>query len=128
MSTRMIGGVIMTHGDDAGLRLPPRMASVQVPRWRESLLPLPCMLMARHNMSLLSCQVLREITRLSLLLYRPVAAADSLAGLQSVCLERLGSLSMAISRMLKQRVPVSVNNTRATAAARRWSSFPLSRR
>ena len=32
MSTRMIGGVIMTHGDDAGLRLPPRMASVQVPR------------------------------------------------------------------------------------------------
>ena len=31
MSTRMIGGVVMTHGDDAGLRLPPRMASVQVP-------------------------------------------------------------------------------------------------
>ncbi len=30
MSTRMIGGVIMTHGDDGGLRLPPRMASVQV--------------------------------------------------------------------------------------------------
>ncbi len=32
MSTRMIGGVVMTHGDDAGLRLPPRMASVQVLR------------------------------------------------------------------------------------------------
>ena len=32
MSTRMIGGVIMTHGDDAGLRLPPRMAPVQVGR------------------------------------------------------------------------------------------------
>ena len=30
MSTRMIGGIIMTHGDDAGLRLPPRMAPVQV--------------------------------------------------------------------------------------------------
>ena len=29
MSTRMIGGVIMTHGDDAGLRLPPRMAPTQ---------------------------------------------------------------------------------------------------
>ncbi len=30
MSTRMIGGVIMAHGDDAGLRLPPRMAPIQV--------------------------------------------------------------------------------------------------
>ena len=35
MSTRMIGGVVMTHGDDAGLRLPPRMASVQVPAGRK---------------------------------------------------------------------------------------------
>jgi len=30
VSTRMVGGVIMTHGDDAGLRLPPRLAPVQV--------------------------------------------------------------------------------------------------
>ena len=30
MSTRMIGGIIMIHGDDSGLRLPPRMAPVQV--------------------------------------------------------------------------------------------------
>lgn len=30
MSTRMIGGVIMTHGDDKGLVLPPRMAPHQV--------------------------------------------------------------------------------------------------
>ena len=30
VSTRMVGGVIMTHGDDTGLRLPPRMAPVQV--------------------------------------------------------------------------------------------------
>ncbi|NBE91998.1 proline--tRNA ligase [Nonomuraea sp. KC401] len=30
MSTRMIGGVIMTHGDDKGLVLPPRMAPYQV--------------------------------------------------------------------------------------------------
>ena len=29
-STRMIGGLIMSHGDDAGLRLPPRIAPVQV--------------------------------------------------------------------------------------------------
>jgi prolyl-tRNA synthetase len=29
-STRMIGGLIMSHGDDAGLRLPPRVAPVQV--------------------------------------------------------------------------------------------------
>ena len=30
MSTRMIGGVIMTHGDDDGLRVPPRIAPWQV--------------------------------------------------------------------------------------------------
>jgi prolyl-tRNA synthetase len=29
-STRMLGGVIMVHGDDDGLRLPPRLAPVQV--------------------------------------------------------------------------------------------------
>ncbi|MCU1373056.1 MAG: prolyl-tRNA synthetase [Actinomycetia bacterium] len=29
-STRMIGGLIMSHGDDAGLRLPPAVAPVQV--------------------------------------------------------------------------------------------------
>jgi prolyl-tRNA synthetase len=30
MSTRMIGGVVMTHGDDQGLILPPRLAPHQV--------------------------------------------------------------------------------------------------
>jgi prolyl-tRNA synthetase len=30
MSTRMVGGVIMAHGDDAGLRLPPALAPIQV--------------------------------------------------------------------------------------------------
>lgn len=30
MSTRMVGGVVMSHGDDTGLRLPPRMAPLQV--------------------------------------------------------------------------------------------------
>ncbi len=29
-STRMMGGLIMAHGDDAGLRVPPRLAAVQV--------------------------------------------------------------------------------------------------
>jgi prolyl-tRNA synthetase len=29
-STRMVGGLIMVHGDDAGLRVPPRLAAVQV--------------------------------------------------------------------------------------------------
>jgi prolyl-tRNA synthetase len=29
VSTRMMGGLIMAHGDDAGLRLPPRLAHVQ---------------------------------------------------------------------------------------------------
>lgn len=32
VSTRMVGGIIMTHGDDLGLRLPPRLAPIQV-RW-----------------------------------------------------------------------------------------------
>jgi prolyl-tRNA synthetase len=30
VSTRMVGGIIMTHGDDNGLRLPPKMAPTQV--------------------------------------------------------------------------------------------------
>jgi prolyl-tRNA synthetase len=30
MSTRIIGGIIMTHGDDSGLKLPPMIAPVQV--------------------------------------------------------------------------------------------------
>ena len=46
VSTRLIGGVIMTHGDDSGLVLPPRVAPVQIvivpiPRgnWQETVLP-----------------------------------------------------------------------------------------
>jgi prolyl-tRNA synthetase len=46
VSTRLIGGVIMTHGDDSGLILPPRVAPWQVvivpiPRgnWKETVLP-----------------------------------------------------------------------------------------
>ncbi len=30
VSTRMVGGLVMAHGDDAGLRLPPRLAPIQV--------------------------------------------------------------------------------------------------
>ena len=30
LSTRMVGGIVMTHGDDKGLRLPPRVAPIQV--------------------------------------------------------------------------------------------------
>src|SRR5437879_12468150 len=30
MSTRMVGAVVMAHGDDSGLQLPPRIAPVQV--------------------------------------------------------------------------------------------------
>jgi prolyl-tRNA synthetase len=30
VSTRLVGGMIMTHGDDQGLRLPPNLAPVQV--------------------------------------------------------------------------------------------------
>jgi prolyl-tRNA synthetase len=46
VSTRMIGGVIMTHGDEGGLILPPRIAPYQVVivpitrgNWRETVLP-----------------------------------------------------------------------------------------
>jgi prolyl-tRNA synthetase len=46
VSTRLIGGLIMTHGDDSGLILPPNVAPYQVvivpiPRgnWRETVLP-----------------------------------------------------------------------------------------
>lgn len=46
VTTRLIGGVIMTHGDDSGLILPPRIAPHQVvivpiPRgnWQETVLP-----------------------------------------------------------------------------------------
>jgi prolyl-tRNA synthetase len=38
VSTRLIGAVVMTHGDDQGLKLPPRIAPVQavvVPIWRK---------------------------------------------------------------------------------------------
>jgi prolyl-tRNA synthetase len=37
MTTRMVGAVVMTHGDDQGLRLPPVLAPIQavvVPIWR----------------------------------------------------------------------------------------------
>ena len=30
VSTRMVGAIVMTHGDDKGLRLPPRIAPIQV--------------------------------------------------------------------------------------------------
>ena len=30
VSTRLIGGLVMTHGDDAGLRTPPRLAPIEV--------------------------------------------------------------------------------------------------
>jgi len=46
MTTRLIGAVVMTHGDDSGLILPPRVAPYQVVivpilkgNWRETVLP-----------------------------------------------------------------------------------------
>jgi prolyl-tRNA synthetase len=46
VSTRLVGALIMSHGDDSGLRLPPRIAPVQaviVPislgNWKEEVLP-----------------------------------------------------------------------------------------
>jgi prolyl-tRNA synthetase len=46
VSTRLVGGIIMTHGDDSGLVLPPAIAPYQVvivpigrENWRETVLP-----------------------------------------------------------------------------------------
>ena len=46
VSTRLVGGVVMTHGDDSGMILPPRVAPYQVvivpigrDNWRETVLP-----------------------------------------------------------------------------------------
>jgi prolyl-tRNA synthetase len=46
MTTRLVGAVVMTHGDDSGLVLPPRVAPYQVvvvpigrDNWRETVLP-----------------------------------------------------------------------------------------
>lgn len=46
MTTRLIGAVIMSHGDDSGLKLPPRVAPIQVVivpismgNWKEDVLP-----------------------------------------------------------------------------------------
>jgi len=46
VTTRLVGGLIMTHGDDSGLVLPPRVAPYQVvivpigrENWRETVLP-----------------------------------------------------------------------------------------
>src|SRR5208282_6502871 len=39
VSTRLLGAIVMVHGDDQGLRLPPAVASTQVvvvPIWRKS--------------------------------------------------------------------------------------------
>ena len=59
-STRMIGGLIMTHGDDSGLVLPPKVATYQVvivpipPRkgdWNEAVLPKAREVLARLRAS-----------------------------------------------------------------------------
>jgi prolyl-tRNA synthetase len=46
VSTRLVGAIIMSHGDDSGLRLPPRIAPIQVVivpisigNWKEDILP-----------------------------------------------------------------------------------------
>jgi prolyl-tRNA synthetase len=45
-STRLVGALIMTHGDDSGLRIPPQVAPIQVVvvpislgKWKENVLP-----------------------------------------------------------------------------------------
>ncbi len=47
VSTRLIGALVMTHGDDSGLRMPPQVAPIQVVvvpislgNWKENVLPI----------------------------------------------------------------------------------------
>ncbi len=47
VSTRLIGALVMSHGDDSGLRFPPRVAPIQVVivpiamgNWKENILPI----------------------------------------------------------------------------------------
>jgi prolyl-tRNA synthetase len=63
VSTRLIGGVIMTHGDDKGLILPPRIAPYQVVivpisrgNWQETVLP-----KARELQAALTAQGIRVL-------------------------------------------------------------------
>jgi prolyl-tRNA synthetase len=63
VSTRLIGGVIMTHGDDKGLILPPRVAPHQVVivpisrgNWQETVLP-----KARELQAILAAQGVRVL-------------------------------------------------------------------
>jgi prolyl-tRNA synthetase len=51
LSTRMVGAIIMTHGDDQGLVLPPRLAPTQVvivPIWRKDAEKTPVLALAQQ--------------------------------------------------------------------------------
>ncbi len=51
MSTRVVGAIVMVHGDDQGLRLPPRLAPIQVvivPIWRKDVDKTPVLDTARQ--------------------------------------------------------------------------------
>lgn len=60
MSTRLVGALIMSHGDDSGLRLPPRIAPIQaviVPislgNWKDEVLPVAVKIQSKlHEMGL----------------------------------------------------------------------------
>jgi prolyl-tRNA synthetase len=56
VSTRLVGSIIMSHGDDSGLRLPPRVAPIQVViipisigNWKEDILPAARKIEAEFN-------------------------------------------------------------------------------
>jgi len=51
ISTRFVGGIIMTHGDDAGLMLPPRIAPIQVSLYLPPVDQFTCFYMHRALLS-----------------------------------------------------------------------------
>ncbi len=60
LSTRMIGAIIMTHGDDQGLRLPPRLAPIQVvivPIWKNDEEKGRVMAAAEQVTTMLGCEI-----------------------------------------------------------------------
>jgi prolyl-tRNA synthetase len=62
LSTRMVGAIIMTHGDDQGLVLPPRLAPLQaviVPIWRQDAEKTPVLAFARQAAAALKAAGIR---------------------------------------------------------------------
>ena len=121
VSTRLIGGVIMTHGDDSGLVLPPHVAPYQVvivpiPRgnWKETVLPKAEAIRERSR-ARRACASSSTPTRRT----RPAGSSPSGSSAACRCASRSGRRTSR-RRRCSPRV--------ATRARRPRSRWPISRR